>query len=227
MARLLIFTVTFLTLLVVSPPEAGAAAERTAFKDVQAIRKTFESYKEALLKREGQASASLVNGATLDYYKRMQELALRGKEPDVRQLPIGEKLIVLRMRHQIPVQDLQMMNPQALFAHGVTQGWIDSGSVQAVSLGKIAVTGERASAETLLGKKPTPLKFAFTRDGEEWKFDLAALMPLVEQEFKKLAKESGMGEDEFLIQVLELVSGKKVAKEIWQPLVSGSDGVKE
>jgi hypothetical protein len=185
--------------------------------DEEQIRQTFLTYKEAILQQHGQSAVLLVNNATLQYYARMKNLALEGQEKEVRLLTPMNKIMVLSLRHRIPVDDLRAMTPEVVFVHAVNQGWIGKNSVLDSDIGRVQVFGKDASADYLKGGKQTSLKYRFTKEGEKWKIDLTALMPAADQAMSMLIEKEKLDEDKFIISLIETVSGKKVSPLIWRP----------
>jgi hypothetical protein len=90
-------------------------------------------------------------------------------------------------------------------------------SVPGTDIGQVQVFGNDASAEYVRSGKPTTLKYRFTKEDGRWKIDLTALMPIADQAMSVLIKNEGLDEDTFIINLIELVSGKKAAPTIWQP----------
>ena len=187
--------------------------------DEELIRQAFLSYKGAILQQLGQAAISLVNKATLQYYARMKAIALEGQEKEVRQLTPMNKIMVLSLRHRVPIADLRAMTPEEVFIYAVNQGWIGKNSVLDSDIGQLQVFGNDASGEYLKGGKHTPLKYRFTREDGKWKLDLTALTPMADQAMSMLIKKEGLDEDTFIISLIESVSGKKVSPSIWLPPV--------
>lgn len=181
------------------------------------IRRAFLSYKEAILQQQGQSAVSLVNRATLQYYARMKTLALEGQEKEVRLLSPMNKIMVLSLRHRVPIDDLRGMTPEEVFTHAVNHGWIGKNSVLDSDIGQLQVFGNDASADYVKSGKPTPLKYRFTKEDGKWKIDLTALMPVADQAMNMLIKKESLDEDTFIISLIESVSGKKVLPSIWQP----------
>lgn len=99
----LIFTSNLSLLAQRSEPEEGL------------IRRAFLMYKEAILQQQGPSALSLVNRATVQYYARMRTLALEGQEKEVRQLTPMNKIMVLSLRHRVPIGDLRAMTPEEVF----------------------------------------------------------------------------------------------------------------
>jgi hypothetical protein len=181
------------------------------------VRRAFLSYKEAILQQQGQSAVLLVSRATLQYYARMKTLALVGQEKEVRLLSPMNKIMVLSLRHRVPVDDLRGMTPEEVFTYAVNHGWIGKNSVLDSDIGGLQVFGNDASAEYVKSGTPTPLKYRFTKEDGKWKIDLTALMPVADQAMSMLIKQKGLDEDTFITSLIESISGKKVLPSIWQP----------
>lgn len=198
----------------------GVGAQRATEEsgDARAVRATFAAYKTAILARKGTESAGLVSGATLRHFGRLNNLALRGSEREVRKLPFIDKFIVLRLRHQVPVATMKGLDDRSAFAYGVTRGWIGEESVRSSDIGKIAVAGQSARAQHIAGGQITPMSYNFVRESGRWKFDLMAIMPIGEKSIQAVIKQQGVSADRFLLDILQRVSGESVSPAIWRPL---------
>jgi hypothetical protein len=194
----------------------AAPARAIAGDDVGAVKAAFKSYQSALLEKNGARCVAVVDRGTVDYYQRMHDLAVGGKADDVKKLAILDKLMVLRMRHQIPLADLKRMDGRAMLAHGVTQGWVGS-NVAKVEPGAVEITGDRASLVFVVDGKPTPVKIGLRREGGAWRIDLLSLFQLSGGAFRERQKKSGQSEDDFVVSLVEQLVGKPVPPTIWNP----------
>ncbi|HEX6731439.1 MAG TPA: hypothetical protein VF074_15550 [Pyrinomonadaceae bacterium] len=206
----------FLTAVITFCLSLGTSAE-TAQSEEKLVRQTFVDYKSAILQRQGQTAVTLVNQATLDYYARMQGLALEGQEREVRQLTPLNKILVLSLRHRVAIDQLRMMTPNQVFTYAVSQGWIGKNSVLDSEIGGLRILGNDASAEYLKGGQRTSLNYRFTKENGRWKIDLTALTPFADQAMKMLIAKEGLDEDTFVVSLIESVSGKRVLPSIWHP----------
>lgn len=213
---------SLLTLLLLccacSDNRQGTEQEAKSQEEVSAIRQTFAAYKEAILNNKGQEALAEVTQNTVQYYGQMKQFALKAPEAEVRQLSIGNKMMVLLFRHRIPLNSLQGMTSQNLFVHTINQGWTGKSGVIKVDIGKVEISGGHAVAEYVNSGKPTSIRCRFAKEADKWKMDLTSVMALADQTFKQLIKQENMDEDEFVFSLIESVSGKKVSEKIWQPL---------
>ena len=190
-----------------SPDEAGS------------VRACFDGYKQAILDRDGMKAVAFVDKNTLDYYRKMRDLSLRGNRETVGALSSINKLMVLSIRHRVPLESLQQMTPESLFAHAVDEGWIGKQSVINNELGDIAVSGASATGVHISAKKETLIKWVFRKEDDRWRMDLTSMITVADQAMKHVIRQSGLSEDEFLTNILESVSGKKVADTAWEPMI--------
>jgi len=187
--------------------------------DPQPIRECFDQYKQAILNQKGEEAVHRVDSSTLRYYALMKDAALNAKEQEVRNMTIVDKLNVLGFRHRIGIGQLQRLSEQELFVFLVDQGWIGREGVADGGLGQISISGNTAEGEFLSRGQKTPLKFSFVKEDGMWRLDLTAQLPMVSQGMKAAISKLGVTEDEFIANMLEIISGKPVTKDIWEPLV--------
>ena len=194
-----------------------AAAPARAASDAAQIKATFKAYKRSLLKKDGAACAAVVDSGTIDYYQRMRDLAVSGAAAEVKKLSLLDKLMVGRMRLQIPVAELKAMDGRGALAHGVAQGWIGKDGAAVAELGAIDVDGDQASASFVIEGKKTPIKISLRREKGAWRVDLRSLFKMAEGAFSMMQKDSGKNADDFIVELLEQVSGGPVPPTIWDP----------
>ncbi len=191
----------------------------TATEEATAVRASFDGYKQAILDQAGEKSVGFVDRNTLAYYQKMRDLALRGDRETIRALSTVDKLFVLSIRHRISSEEVELMTGESLFVYAVNQGWIGKASVINNEVGDITVSGTHATGVHVSGRKASPFKWVFQMENGKWKLDLTSIMPAADQAFKQVIRQSGLHEDEFLITIIESVSGEKVADTVWDPMI--------
>lgn len=187
--------------------------------DSQAIKECFDSYKESILNQNGKAAVEKVDSYTLAYYDRILTLSLKGQETEVRNLSVIDKTIVLIIRHRVESQILKQMNAESLFIYAVNNGWVGKNSVLDLELGKVTVSNKVAKGEIIAKGNPSSLYFRFNKENEKWLIDLTSIMPASNIAFRQLIDSKNLDDDEFVINMIESVSGKRVTENIWQPLM--------
>lgn len=201
-----------LLLLCVVVARAGLADDATE------VRACYDAYKTAILAKDGPAAVALVDSRTLAYYGRVREMALKLPAADTRKLPLLDKLMVLTLRHRVPVEKVAAWDATSTVEHAVNEGWIGAEDVKTNELGDIAVDGQRATGVHITKGVATSLRFSFYQEDGKWQINLTEAMPAAEKHFKLYAASNRQTEDEFLATVLELVSGKAVDDKVWEPL---------
>jgi hypothetical protein len=195
---------------------ANQAAHRP---EAEAARDAFKGYKQALINHDGEAAAAFVSKGTVDYYGKIKELALRGERQTVAGLPILDKMTVLMLRLTYRADTLENMTATSLFASAVEKELFNMDTVVSSEVGKVKVSGERASI-TLINRGVENQAFLplFVKEGRSWKLDSTALFGILGWALEKSAKDSGLSEDEFLVEILSKTTGKEVTNTIWEPL---------
>jgi hypothetical protein len=126
-----------------------------------------------------------------------------------------DRFSVARLRVDLPADRLAAMDGRAMLVHGVDQGYIDESSVAENQLGDIRIDGDRGFAQMVVQSRPSDVDYEFVRVGQDWKFDLAATIPLANATFMQTARESGLTEDEFVFELIELTTGTPVDASIY------------
>jgi hypothetical protein len=183
----------------------------------EAVGKAFEEYRNAILNCQGAKAAELVNRHTIDGYQKYLDLSRKAPRQIVQALPIGDKLMVLSLRHRVPKEQLRKMDGRAVFIHAVNSGWIGKAGVEALTTGEAEITDGRAELTTYGRDKKTPQKFLFTKEDGLWKTDLIQVMEANKDAFRTIAI-MGRTEDEAICNVIAIVSGEEVTDSIWDPV---------
>lgn len=199
-------------------PQAAATSSDSA-----AVRQCFDDYRQAILDQDGASAVALVDARTRDYYDDMRTLALTAQTEQVRDLSTVDKLMVLMIRQLIPAEQLRAMTAESLFVHAVDQGWIGRDSVVNNSLGEVTVFEDHATGYHVSEGQQSELKWVFRKEDGRWRLDILSLMPAADQAFNAVIEESGQTSDEFVVSILQAVSGQKVDDAIWEPIGAGEE----
>lgn len=178
------------------------------------IRAAFGKYREALLEGDGQAAWQAIDRDTQNYYSQAVKDALMLSKKDFEQIDFMRKLLVVRMRHEFRKSELEKLTGQKAFAHGVKQGWIDKSAAQRTrTIEKLKVQGDTAAGYLPLA--PNTPAFHFVKMDGAWKLSLVKGLPLANAAFDQLRKAQDVSEQEFISQLLQLVSGREVDAAIY------------
>lgn len=189
----------------------------SAWADEDSIRRAFGEYRNSVLSNNGTAALSHVSASTVEYYGAIQQLALRATPDIVKQANIGDRLLILMVRHRVDAETLKSMDGQKLFVHAVNQGWIGKNGVEKLEIGSVAVRNGIARALMVAGGKRTPIQITMKEEGT-WRVDLTSILPVTNEAFGQAVANMGMSENDFILLTLDSLSGRTVPDTIWQPV---------
>lgn len=169
------------------------------------------------MKRDGARAASAVSSNSLAYYDRMRKLALSATKSELDELEGTERMLVLALRHQAPLDLLESGTPADLLAYAVNAALIiDTGAAE-TELGEVTIHGDLARGWLVVDGEPRydVLQFALEDDG--WKIDLEFAMRSSAGLIAASARRSKMSENDLIFELLSRGSGKPVGPDIWKP----------
>jgi len=181
------------------------------------VKKTFEDYKSAILNDKGDEAVKQVDTKTISYYGDILEKVKTADSLKVDRLSLMDKLIVLVIRHRISKEEIMTTNGKQLLVTAIKMGMVGKSSVINNEVGLVKVNGNFASGELLVRGQKTPLALEFHKENGIWKLDLTAIFPAGEAAFHQMVKQSGEPENEYLLSLIELTTGKEPKAEVWVP----------
>jgi hypothetical protein len=198
---------------------AGCGGDDTSRAEAeQAIRACFAGYKAAVLEGNGDAALGCVDAATIAYYEKLLGFALRASAEETRKLPLMDRVTVVLLRARIEAGLLRTMDGRKLFVHAVELGMIGKDSVIRNELGEIVVSGGHATGEHVSAGKPSAMHWRFHHENGAWRMDLLSILPKATLAFQQVIRESGMTEDEFILQMVAMLTGREPTDDVWQPV---------
>ncbi len=183
-----------------------------------AIQSCFKGYKAAIIEGRGSDAADLVDFNTLKYYSDMLEMAIYADSASVQESGMIDKMTILTTRHKIPKDTLMTMNGRSFFIYAINSGMIGKNSVVAMDLGAIEINDDFAKGQVVSAGQPSPLYFEFIVEDGDWKMDITSIFPASTLALNQMLASNGQTENDFILQMLELLTMKKVNNSIWQPL---------
>jgi len=187
--------------------------------DKELVLKSFASYKNAILTDKGELAANFVDSRTMNYYSNIIKKVKMADSLEVDSMGIIDKLTVLSMRHRVPKDNLLNFDGKDLFIYAIDNGMVGKNSVVNAELGEVTTNGDFSKAEFVVNGQKTSFYFHFYREDKVWKIDITHLFSLGTMSFKKMIEDSGENENDFMINILEILTGKKPTKNIWKPII--------
>ena len=186
--------------------------------DKAEIKKIFDQYKSAILSDKADVALNSIDNRTIDYYKSILSDVKIADSNKISTMSLVDKITVLGIRARATKQEIIDMKGSDAFLFAIRKGMVGKNSVVNNSVGEITVYNNFAKGELLVQGKRTPVFFHFYKEIEGWKLNLTELFSLGNTSLKQMLQESGKPENEYLMEILSLLSGKTLGYEIWQPV---------
>ena len=201
----------------------GARADDIAAQ----VQAAFERYVAALAARDGAGAASLVTPASLAHQDRLRDLALHAPRAQVEALPMANRLMVLRLRHEFTAAELRPLSGADLLHASVEEAWSSPKPLQVLTIAGVEATGATAAATVTRAGEPVPLRLLFRRSPAGWQLDLPELArgsdAALEATLSFRADRAKVPLGTVLQWAIEDASGHLVDKDLWAPLERGPD----
>ena len=185
-------------------------------KDAEAVRRTFENYKTAILNDQGETALDYIDSRTGKYYADMLHAVKNSDSARVSALSLIDRITVFSIRHRASREEILAMTGNDLFVYAIKNGMVGKSGVARNSIGEVTVNGNIAKGRVVVGGTQTPLAFDFHREEGRWKIDLTSIFSFSNQAFRRMVEESGEEENEYLFRLLEMLTGRKPGREVWQ-----------
>jgi len=196
--------------------------EQQRLRSVYSIKESFEKFRKCLLSESPEA-ADWVSRATVSHYGRLKRHALESNREKLGELLFFDRLITLRLRVEIPLQDLLEMNDVETFSWGVRKGLVSKEGVALGEIRSVALLDEqlaRASVVRSNRKGRTAVsRFRFVLEDGRWLLDLLDALRHANLYFggvhEILEPEA---EDSLLLETLSRLCGYRVSEAVWTAL---------
>jgi len=182
------------------------------------VEKSFNTYKTAILARDGELAAMYVNNETISYYSDLLKLIKFGTKNEIQSKRLVDKFTVLSIRLRFGNEITNIKDGKSLLSFAVKKGLIGEQGVSGLKYSSVNISGDLAFVTLEVNNAISPMKFKFTKENSVWKIDLVEILPSANIAFSYAAEESGYSDDEFIFMVLESLSGIKPTEKIWEPL---------
>lgn len=182
------------------------------------IVETFQTYKSAILDKNGELAYQQVDANTRKRYARTLDRALNLSAARTRELPLIDLMEVLMARHMIESGTLKAMDGKEFFVYAVNEGWIDEKGVRGVEIEVKNVEGTKATTKMKKGGITADVGFDFNLEDGQWRIDLTSILGMAEIQFQGILDQSGMSTEELMFAVLLELSGQQPSAGVWEPL---------
>jgi len=179
------------------------------------LEKTFTSYQAAQLDNKGDEAVKYLDSMSMDYFKMILEKVRGADSLAIEALPLSGKFNVLMIRHLASKKEILGFTPATMTAFAFNHG-MGKTKLEGATLGKAKIKGNNAKANLVNSGKKTDTEFVFNLEHGQWKIDVLPLMQESEADIKAML--NGKNENEFIFDMLELMTGKAPTSAIWKKI---------
>jgi len=198
---------------------SGGGSTSTAPDDTGAVHKAFETYTKAALAKDGAAAQGVLADTVSAYYDEARKLALTASDDQLAGVPTTQRLTVYVLRAEVEPAVLRAGTPADLLKTTFDQGLVGENGIAELTLGKVVVSGDKATAQAVVGGKEAPYSVTFLREQGGWKVDIVPLMTLADEGFAEAAKQQGSTVAAMVDGILVTKYGQEKAATLHQPAV--------
>lgn len=183
------------------------------------VKKSFQSYKQAILNDKGEEAVKYVDSRTIKYYSEILDLVKTADSTKVETLSILDRLMIFVIRFRTSKEEVLSFDGNSLLIYAIKSGMVGKNSVAANSIGEVSIEKDFAKGQLLVNGQKAPFYFHFYKENEQWKVDLTSIFPISTKALKKMAEDSEQDENEYLFSLLEMITGNQPGKEVWEPII--------
>lgn len=190
-----------------------------ANKDEIEVIECYEKYKTAILNSMGEEAIKYIDSKSVDYYQEILDKVLYADKEELIKESVVSRLKIFQIRHSIQLENLKKMDVAKLLVLAINEGWTEKDFIIGTSVKNVKIKGNIATADYYQDNKKVGIRSQFAYENEQWKYNFTSLFQLYNSALKQLIKEIGDDEDEFIFNIIEVSSGKKVSKDIYESLI--------
>lgn len=188
----------------------------------QKVIECYEAYKKAIINGNGEEAVKYLDSRTFNYYAMILEKALYAEKEALLRESLLNRMMVLQIRHMIPLENVKNMDAKALLIYAINNEWIGKEQLVGVKVRNVKIEGIFAVADSYKDNIRMA-KFSFYYEKEQWRFNITSLVTMIDPAFKKQIRETGLSENELILFAIEAWSGKSVSEDIYKPLMNRNE----
>ena len=195
-----------------------AIGTRAQSQDEATMKKVFEDYKSAILNDKADAALDAIDTKTKNYYAAILSQVKKADSTSIAAMSMVDKITVLGIRARANREEILSMQGYDAFLFAIKKGMVGKNSVSNNALGAITINKDFASAEMMSRGKSLPPSYHFYRETDGWKLNLTELFALGNASLKQMIDNSGKSENEYLLEILSLLTNKEQGYHLWKPV---------
>lgn len=183
--------------------------------DQQAVQKTINQFKSALQHEKYKDAIIYVDSATIRYYDSLVPIILHADSLQLTSMSLLDRLIILNFRHRDEASEINSFNGKQLLQFAMLHKMVSHKNIVGDTIREISVNDSIATVITTYKLKGDTLNIRLVKEKNNWKIDFLFEMKMAAAVVDARFKRSNKTENDFIIALLENVSGKKAKSEIW------------
>lgn len=203
--NLIIITVVSMS----APINAYAQIERPAISGV------LSSFRNNLTVHQFDNAIQYIDSATLDYYDKLAIDVQQADSNKLSSMSLFRRLMVLSFRHRDTSSLIQNYGGKALLKFAMQHEMISDGNIVGDTIMAITSNGKTAIAVTVLKSDSDTLRLHLVKEQIGWRVSLIEEMEGAASLVKDLQRQSGKGENDFIWELLENMTGVVPDSSIW------------
>jgi hypothetical protein len=147
------------------------------------VKRAFESWKTAMVNQQTDQAMAYIPRHVDDYLTALNSGAVNSTPPAnaaPSQSPGVDLLLRTALAKKVPADLRSKLTLAALVQRITDRHLFNPHEVQEVTLGRVTINGDRASAEVYYQGTLTALLLPFVKDDGAWKIDVMAILPYAE-----------------------------------------------
>ena len=184
------------------------------------IAQTWKDYKDAAFFGDGEDAVELLVSGTTVYFDEIRRMAYSAGPRAIARRPVIDRILIGALRMRFAVGRLRKMEMGALLTFVMEKNLAtgERGALNKLEIVNIRVDDDdgRAVLQLKMKSKPKerPLGLDLFREGNAWKIDLMPIFRGTSSGLVALARDRGIGIDEFISAILEVQMGESVPPEL-------------
>lgn len=185
--------------------------------DARVVREVFEKYKEAVLASKGDDAVKYVDTNTIRYFDRILNDVKTADSASLVRKSLVDRLMIFTIRHKAAADDIAAFDGRQLFVYAINTGIVAKNAIQNNGVGEIRIDGNKANGQFIFFGQKAPFHFEFNNEEGQWKMDLTSVFPMTEVGIRRFMGQTGLNENDYLLGMLEMVSGSRPGPQVWRP----------
>lgn len=179
----------------------------------------FNTYKFAIIDKNGVSAAECVDSATYDYFVSIKKSVLYDDSALVSKKPLLDQLYIISLRKKLHVDSIKKCSPKDFFAMAVNSGQIGNSLIEKIYFDKLKVIEKnRAYCSIKIDKLESEFDIAFSREANNWKIDITSLIISIEHEIILLLDAQEIHPRTFIENSASKISKPWIVENHWYPL---------